>query len=175
MPNYYNHRWEVVKAIQAEIAKWTDPTYISIAGYPLPIRNIYPYWREPKLLQDTEIPAIFYRYGASRENPDIVFAPHQKGETTTLLITVVVTAQFTAKNEDEWILEKTALQCATEIHLMLEQFVNHNQNIGGTSAGPEEQHRTDALRLRRMNPENEKVSDREILEFHLEFDHLYPF
>ena len=173
-PRWYNHRWEVITAIQAELAKWTDPTLVSFAGYPLQIANIYPYWREPKLLTAEELPALFYRYGASRENNDIAGAVNLKGETTTLIIHAIVEGQYRQKNDDAWILEKTALQCATEIHLMLETFVNHNQNIGGTAAGPGGQHRTDALRLRRMTPENEKVSDRETLEFHIEFDHLYP-
>ena len=170
--NWYNHRWETIQAIQTKIAQWTDPENFAIGLFPLLIKNIYFYWREPKQLADTEMPALFYRYGAARENPDIAAASNLEGETITLIITAVVNAQVT-ETDGNWDIEKTALQCATEIHLMLERFVHNNQHIGGT--GPEGLHRTLALRLRRMNPENEKLSDREILEFHIEIDQLYPF
>ena len=172
METYYNHRWEVICALQAEIAKWVtaDP---ELSPYPLRVQRIFNYWQEPKRLSESDLPAIFYATGSARANDAIVPATNLKGETCTLIIYAVVNALVATPTVDSgWGLEKSVVQRATEMELMIQHLVNDNQHIGGT--GPDGDHGTLELRMRRMEPNAEKLSDRETLEFHIEIDHYYP-
>ena len=172
MDKYYNHRWEVKKAIQTEIAKWKteDP---ESSPYPLQVKSILNYWQEPRRLSESDLPAILYGVGSARENDAVAPSVNFKGETCTLIVYAVVNALATHSPQGGWVLEKSVVQRATEMELMIQHLVRDNQDIGGCPS-PDGYHGTTALRMRRMEPDREKLSDRETLEFHIEIDHYYP-
>ena len=167
----YNHRWEVIQALKTEINKWTDPDLAD--NYPILIKTIFQQWQNPVNLRQEDMPALFYGYGSARENDRVIPATNLNGETYTLIVYATINELIT-ESGGAYTLEKTLVERATDMHLAMEHLVRRNQTIGGQGVGPDRQHGTESLRLRRVEPERLGVSDRMYMEFHIEIDHYYP-
>ena len=159
-----NHRWEIIKALQTGFETLKLPV---LPDTPAPgtlynpaliqVSRIFQDPTDPiniSTLEDSDLPALFYRYGDAAKNDGVSDDVNQSGEELSFRIFAVVTATV----------DKSLIEVCSDMHTSIEFIANSHQHAGGQ--------KTRFVEVGRVRTIFEGLlADREILEFIINIGH----
>ena len=159
-----NHIKNVLQDLKEEIEFLIETNTGYIADlYPIIIKNIFEQSINPINLEDSELPAIFFGYGESRQNDSIIKPANHRGETSIILVYAVVNS----------LQDGDLINRATDMQTAIRMIVVGNQNLGNEVSGKRFTKQVRFARSRPFAPKSKGVSRRAFIEFSIEVDHVY--
>ena len=169
-----NHIDNVLTRLREEIELMDKPTY------PIKVETIFEQSEVPVKVEDSELPAVFFGYGESKQNDGIRKPSNYKGETSIIHVYAVLT-----KTDD-----RTLIQICSDMQTAIRMIVVGSQSLGNDLSEKQTEERniaqgykiftpsTKEVRLARTIPFRQRsrsqVSRRVMLDFSIEIDHIYP-
>ena len=156
--------------IATDLKDWFDNVKASTSpedtkGYPVDIATVLANATDPvNVAQKHKLPAVFFKYGQSRPNPNIKKPVNHRGETIDYAIFTVI-----GKNDKtgEGLFTRSA-----KMHSLIEMLVQGEQYIGNRSGS---KYKTREVRLGPSRAFGfRRLAGRGFIEFHIEIDHIYP-